>query len=579
LKLSVGWRSQERLSRAPEAAILGVAVLIVLAVGALSYINTNQTRARILRTRAARDVQKLNAQMLVTVTEAETGERGFLLTGKAEYLKPYQRAVEKTPRIFDQLERRSLTEPDQAARIKSLERLVGEKLKELKETVELGASDSRAAVARVTGGQGEALMDAIRGQCAEINRVAEQRGAELNAESDIAYSRLRDASTLGSILLLGLVFFSAGIISRGFKRREELFEQARATRELLATTLSSIADAVISTDAQSRVTFMNPAAERMTGWREAEAIGESIHNVLTVSGEGPNETQVRTRDGRDIFVDRTAAPILSASGEETGAVLIFRDISEKRRSEIELAESAIALKRSNEELQQFAYSASHDLRSPLNSVNSIAQLLAQRFGAELGDEGKEMIGYITEGLGRLSRLVEDLLGLAVASSMSRDVTQPASVESALHAAIRGLNAEIVKSGATITTCSPLPLVAARDTHVIQVMQNILGNALKYRSPDTPMIQISASRENSEWVVSVKDNGIGFDPKYADQIFQPFKRLHGLEDEGSGIGLSTCRKIVSVYGGRIWAESEPGKGSTFYFSLPEAVESHANCAQV
>jgi len=584
-------RQQHRLSHVPETAILGLAILIVLAVGTLSYINAIQTSSRIIQLRAARDVQKLSNQLLLTVTDAETGQRGFLLTGKEQYLKPYDQALSEIPGIWQRLEARSESESDQSQRLRALRPVVTAKLDELRKTILVRRAGSRDAVSIVNSGRGKALMDEIRERCLEINRVAELRIAGFNAASDLSTSRLRVGSTFGSMLLLALVVMSAVTISRGFKRREELFQQAQATRELLATTLSSIADAVVSTDPAARVTFMNPVAERLTGWSEQEATGRNIRDVFPIVNETSNEkvdnpleqalakgqpvglanhTKLVARNGVEISIDDSAAPIRNAAGVIIGAVLVFRDISEKRKAELDAVAAAEALKRSNEELQQFAFSASHDLRSPLNSVNAIAQLLAKRFGPALGEEGNQMIGFINEGVGRMSRLIEDLLALAMASSIARDITHPTSAEDAFQTALKSLSAEVQKAGATITSSSPLPMVAVRDTHVIQVMQNILGNALKYRGVEPPLISVSAVREGAEWVISVRDNGIGFDPKYAHQIFEPFKRLHGHEYEGSGIGLSTCNKIVSVYGGRIWAESESGKGSTFFFSLPEAV---------
>jgi PAS domain S-box-containing protein len=581
-------KSQQRLSRTPEVAILGVAISIVVAIGVLSYMNAGQTRNRVVQLRRARDIQRLNAQLLLQVTSAETGQRGFLLTGQTQYLRPYHEAVSAIPGIFDRLEARAASLPDQAARIEAVHQMVVAKLAELRQTLDMAESSRKnQALAVVSAGRGQALMENIRARCDAINEAAETSTAEFNAASDLSTSRLRIGSTIGSVLLLGLVILSAIIISRGFERREELFQEAQRTRELLATTLASIADAVISTDAGARIAFMNPMAERLTGWNRTEAVGRLISEVFCILSEitgetvaSPleralehgeivglaNHTKLIARDGSEIFIDDSAAPIRDGDGAVIGAVLVFRDISGKRRVDIELAQSADALKRSNEELQQFAFAASHDLRSPLNSVNAMAQLLARRFGQKLGEEGAEMIGYITEGVGRMSRLVDDLLSLALAGSIARDVTQPTNMHDALQAAIQGLSIEIQETGALITF-SELPYVAALDTHVIQVIQNILCNALKYRGLDYPRIHVSASPEGAEWIVCVKDNGIGFDPKYAEQIFQPFKRLHGSEYKGSGIGLSTCRKIVAVYGGRIWAESEPGRGAGFFFSLP------------
>jgi signal transduction histidine kinase len=172
-------------------------------------------------------------------------------------------------------------------------------------------------------------------------------------------------------------------------------------------------------------------------------------------------------------------------------------------------------------------------------------------------------------------LVDDLLKLAKATGVDDEPVGTASVREAFDAACSNLNAEIQAAGATITS-SPLPEVAAREFHVVIVLQNILGNGLKYRSAEPPVIEVSARRHGSQWIIAVKDNGIGIDAKYADRIFQPFKRLHGAEYEGTGLGLWTCKKIVSRYGGDILVESEPGQGSVFFFSMP-AVAANADAS--
>ena len=218
-------KPKAHFSRTLEAAILAVAILIVLAIGTLSYFNAAHTRRRVVQLRMTRDIQKLNTQLLVEVTNAETGQRGFLLTGQDRYLQPYNRATSAIPEILRHLESRAAPVPDQAQRIRAVHSLIAAKLAELKETVDLGRSKNMTqAVANVRAGRGEALMEDIRARCSEINQVAEARVAEFNAASDLSTLQLRIGSSLGSVLLLGLVFLSAIIISRGFQRREELRE-------------------------------------------------------------------------------------------------------------------------------------------------------------------------------------------------------------------------------------------------------------------------------------------------------------------------------------------------------------------
>ncbi len=583
-------REKDRLSLAPEAGILCISMLVVVAIGTLSYINAGRLERATEELRITRGIESVNRELLSALTDAETGQRGFLLTGQEVFLEPYTHALTVIPGLLKGLERLTLSRPDQRERFKAMEPLVAAKLQEMKQTIELRrANNSAEALAVVSAGTGKGIMDELRSHSDTIDQAAEERLARFRLLADANSSRLRIVSTAGSALLLVFLVVSAITIFRGIERREDLFRQCHASEKKLAITLSSIADGVISTDAAARITFLNPVAQQLTGWKLEECLGlhiseafrivnemtrEKVENPLERAlAEGntvglANHTKLIARDGNELFIDDSAAPIRNEAGDIIGAVLVFRDISERRESERELAESALALQRSNEELQQFAFAASHDLRSPLNSVNVVAQLIAKRFSDKLGQDGAEMIEFISDGVSRMGRLIEDLLALAKASQIDRDSAVSCSMHDAFEIACQNLKSEIQATGASIT-CAPLPVVAVRQTHLVQVLQNILSNGLKYRSALPPRIQVTAERRNSEWIIAITDNGIGIPPQYAEQVFQPFKRLHGQGYEGSGIGLSTCNKIVAGYGGRIWVESEEGQGATFYFSLPAA----------
>jgi PAS domain S-box-containing protein len=582
---------QDRLSRTPEVVILCISILIVVAIGSLSYINAKRAQATSEELGMTRAVLTLNGELLSALKDAETGQRGFLLTGQQQFLEPYNQALSVIPEQLKRLELLVQRSPDQRAQMKAIEPLVAAKLLELRQTIELSRSNKRdVAQTIVNGGTGKTMMDDIRARRNTLDQVAEQRLASFTASAKISSSRLQIVGTLGSAVLFGFLVTLAMTLFRSLNVRDELLNQAHASERKLAVTLSSIADGVISTDATARIIFLNPAAEQLTGWTQQECVGHHISEVFRIVNETTrdtvvnpleqamiigkavglaNHTKLIVRDGTEIFIDDSAAPIFGEIGELVGGVLVFRNISERRQAEHELAQSALALQRSNDELQQFAFAASHDLRSPLRSVNSMAQLIAKRFGDKLGKEGGEMISYITAGANSMARLVEDLLTLANASHIDRDAAHMVCVQGAFDAARNNLMAEVQATGATITS-APLPFLAVRDTHLILMFQNILSNSLKYCGPLPPKIHVSAEQNGAEWIISVTDNGIGIDPRYTEQIFQPFKRLHGPEYEGSGIGLSTCKKIVTGYGGRIWVESQVGKGSTFLFSLPATV---------
>jgi light-regulated signal transduction histidine kinase (bacteriophytochrome) len=230
--------------------------------------------------------------------------------------------------------------------------------------------------------------------------------------------------------------------------------------------------------------------------------------------------------------------------------------------------TAEELKRSNDQLQQFAYVASHDLQEPLRMVASYTQLLAKRYQGRLDSDADEFIAYAVDGCNRMQRLVEDLL---VYSRAGNHAVAPHEIssENALQEALANLRATIKESGAVVTHDS-LPAIAADDTRLAQLFLNLVGNAIKFRGAQVPRVHVSATRNGSkEWIFSVRDNGMGIEARYFERIFVIFQRLHGRNEfKGTGIGLAICKKIVEQMGGRIWVESQPQKGSTFYFSVPE-----------
>jgi signal transduction histidine kinase len=287
-----------------------------------------------------------------------------------------------------------------------------------------------------------------------------------------------------------------------------------------------------------------------------------------------NHTVLVRRDLRVITVDDSASPIRDANGNVIGGVLVFRDVTERRNDQRALAESQalaqrmiVELRRSNEDLSQFAAVASHDLRSPLNNVMLFAQMLERSYADDLG-EGKELLEMLIASARRMAALIEDLLRYARVTSGVSGAYEKIDANEQIKAAIQNLEASIEKSGATVTH-DPLPCVRLDATHLVQLFQNLIGNAIHYRSSEAPKIHAGVVDEGDMWRFSCADNGVGIAPEYQLRIFEPFKRLHGQDRPGSGIGLAICKKIVERFGGRIWVESEEGKGSTFFFTLPKA----------
>lgn len=245
-----------------------------------------------------------------------------------------------------------------------------------------------------------------------------------------------------------------------------------------------------------------------------------------------------------------------------------KQVEERKRAEQELAVRADELKRSNAELEQFAYVASHDLQEPLRMVASYTQLLSRRYKGRLDDDADEFIGFAVDGVKRMQALIQDLLAYSRVST-SKDALRETSSQAALDRALANLQGAIEDSGA-IVTHETIPEVFADGAQLVQIFQNLIGNGIKYRRRDvTPRIHVSAVPRGQEWIFSVRDNGIGIDSQYFDRIFVLFQRLHQRDEyPGTGIGLTITKKIIERHGGRIWLESEPGQGSCFHFTMPQ-----------
>ena len=253
-------------------------------------------------------------------------------------------------------------------------------------------------------------------------------------------------------------------------------------------------------------------------------------------------------------------------GQPSTGILVVQDVSQLVHAEAELQQKQADLIRSNEDLQQFAYAASHDLQEPLRMVSGYIQLLSRRYAGKLDADADEYIQFAVDGANRMGQLIRDLLAFSRLGNPETRRLEQVDMSSAVHWALLNLQAAINESGAAVTH-DPLPSVTGDQSRLALVMQNLIGNAIKYRSAEPPRIHVSAEREGEHWVFCVADNGVGFEMKYAERIFGVFKRLHGKDFPGTGIGLSIAKKVVEIHKGRIWADSEPGKGSRFYFTLP------------
>ncbi|MEG4587357.1 PAS domain S-box protein [Microcoleus sp. MOSTC5] len=334
-------------------------------------------------------------------------------------------------------------------------------------------------------------------------------------------------------------------------------------------------------DSNSLTTYVNHAMARMLGYTELEMFGRSLFDFMDEQekpqgidnferrkqGIGEqHEFKFKSKDGKDIWTDMSTSPVMDSQGNLLSCCALVYNITSRKEAEQQMLQLTEDLKRSNEELEQFAYVASHDLQEPLRAVTSYTQLLAQRYQGNLDERANKYINYIVDGATRMQQLINDLLAYSRLGTSGQEFEE-ADCNAAVKQSLSNLQIAIAEKKAVITW-DAMPTVMADEFQLVQLFQNLIANGIKFCRQDTPLIHIAAGRQESEWLFSVRDNGIGIDPQYADRIFIIFGRLHSRREySGTGIGLAMCKRIVERHGGRIWVESQEGKGATFYFTIP------------
>jgi PAS domain S-box-containing protein len=348
--------------------------------------------------------------------------------------------------------------------------------------------------------------------------------------------------------------------------------------------LEAAPDAMVVVNQAGKIVLLNLQAETQFGYRRDELLGQKMSNIVPAgfperlvadslrSAEDALAQQIgtgieltaRRKDGSKFPIEIMLSPLESADGVLVTAAI--RDITARKNSEAQLLEKVKELKRSNEELQQFAYIASHDLQEPLRMVASYTALLARRYKGKLDSDADDFIAFAVDGASRMQLLIRDLLAYSRVGSKGKDLVDTSS-EDALQQAIRNLRGAIEGSGALVTH-DALPSVMADEMQLTQLFQNLVGNAIKYRRAEVPRVHITAvPSDANKWMFSVQDNGLGIEPQFFERIFGVFQRLHKREEfDGTGIGLAICKKIVERHGGAISVESTFGEGSTFHFPL-------------
>lgn len=400
-----------------------------------------------------------------------------------------------------------------------------------------------------------AASDAGSRGAVPLSSVPASTGATPSAETTILALRQESSESAGQILA----------------RARHYYQTEKRFRALIENS----SDGISVVDASGKIGYASASAAKILGQAPQEMVGSNAFERMHPDDQGhvfylfakaldaPRcpvrfEARVRRSDGQWVWVDSTINNLLDEP-EVNGIVWNYRDISERKATET-------ALRHANEGLEQFAYAAAHDLQEPIRNIAIFSELLAKRYQDKLDEEANKFIGITVQSARRMQTLIHDLLAYTHSLAVAYEQEISTDADQVMEEVLSNLRIAIEDSGASVI-CDPLPRLPVYRAHLVQLFQNLIGNALKYRGKQQPCVHVSAEEDGAEFRIAVEDNGIGIAPDHRERIFGVFKRLHGPDIPGNGMGLAICSRIILHYRGRIWVESEPGKGAKFVFTLP------------
>lgn len=578
------------------------AILILIAISFAVYINLTALHDNAELVKKSYTEINLLARIEKSIIDGETGQRGYIITRNNSYLEPYFGSKKEINILLEEYKNNISGSPEKLYDYSLLERLINKKIYELNFTVELKEKRLEdSVIARINSDLGKVYMDSIR---SVMKDLLTKENLILKNNEVVALASSRNtlwSYSIGFAISFGIIIFVFISLRRENELRKKLQAEANQSKLFFSTSLISIGDAVITTDAKGIITFINKVAEGVTKWSSDEAIGRNIETIFNIYKEGTREVvpspvkrAIETKEivglnnhtilldkfGSEIHVDDSAAPIMNEKDEVTGAVLIFRDITAKRQTEVDLEKSyeqvkelnlemdtkISELQHLNKDLESFTYSVSHDLRAPLRSIDGFSKIVLHEYENVLDDEGKRLLNIVRDNAVKMGVFIDELLNF---SKLGRKalVYNVTDFRKLVDDAIVIIGSE--EKNKTFFNIKPLLPAYVDEVLMFEVWKNLISNALKFSSKkENPQIEIGCNVTDTGVRYYVKDNGAGFNPAYANKLFGVFQRLHSdSEFPGNGVGLALCEKIIRLHGGTISAESKINEETVFSFTIP------------
>jgi PAS domain S-box-containing protein len=578
---------------------LAAALILMIASASIAYRSVDRFAARAALVQHSHVVINQTNVLLSELKDAETGSRGYLLTRDKRFLEPYEQAVRVLPAQLQTLKALTRDNAGQQQAIAVLGRLTAQQLAILREGIALEPQidHDRNAKVMAIALQGKRVMDEIRAvvghMAAGEEQILRRRTAAENSDSH----RTKRWVVLGSLAAIALLLAAFWALHREIRKRKAAQEQAEKTALELADLYNNAPCAYHSVDAQGVITRINDTELAWLGYTRDEIVGKMRHPDLMTpeSAERYRQTvfplfqeqgwlkdvefEYVRKDGSILCGALNATVVRDAQGRYVTSRTSLYDITDRKQTELrirqlnaQLDQRAAELEMTNKELESFSYSVSHDLRSPLRAIDGFSRMLEEDYADRLDDEGRRILQVIRDNSKKMGQLIDDLLAF---SRLGRKPIEAALIDmDALVDEVWSQACAEARGGARDAAPrlrrEPLPAAWGDAAMIRQVLANLVSNAIKYSSRQAePVVEISGSQEGTETLYQVRDNGVGFDMQYYNKLFRVFQRLHGADEfPGTGVGLAIVQRVVVRHGGRVWAQSEPGVGSIFTFSLPK-----------